>query len=148
MAHELAHQWFGNWVSPATWSETWLNEGFATYYEWLWTDAALGVPLDASVERARRIVSQNAIDIATDDPGIENMFGFAPYERGALTIDALQRTLGPEAFSQFIAMYLEKFGGGVASTDDLVAVASEVAGEDLEPFFRAWLGPGPLPARP
>jgi aminopeptidase N len=148
MAHELAHQWFGDWVSPATWNETWLNEGFATYYEWLWTAEALGVPLDASVERARRVVSQTSIDIATDDPGIEEMFGFATYERGALTIDALARTVGPEQYSKIIATYLEEYGGGVASTDDLIAVASEVTGEDMEPFFRAWLGPGPLPSRP
>lgn len=148
MAHELAHQWFGDWVSPATWNETWLNEGFATYYEWLWSAEALGMPLDASIERARRIVSESATDVATDDPGIEDMFGIAPYERGALTVDALARTVGPEQFSEILETYLAKYGGSVASTEDLIWVASEVTGEDMEPFFRAWLGPGPLPERP
>ena len=54
LAHEMAHQWFGDWVSPASWKETWLNEGFATYAEWLWSDRALGRPLQQSAENARQ----------------------------------------------------------------------------------------------
>lgn len=148
MAHELAHQWFGDWVSPATWADTWLNEGFATYYEWLWDAAALGEPLDDNIDRARRVVSQDAVDVATDDPGVEGMFGTAPYERGALTIDALARTVGPTQYAAILAEYFKRYGGSVASTEDLIDVASDVTGEDMEPFFRAWLGPGPLPERP
>ncbi len=52
LAHELSHQWFGDWVSPASWDETWLNEGFATYAEWLWSDHALGIPMSTNVEDA------------------------------------------------------------------------------------------------
>lgn len=145
VAHELAHQWFGDWVSPAAWDETWLNEGFATYGQWLWEEHALGVPMEENVRLARSHVSRD-LETATDDPGITQMFGLAPYERGALVVHALRGRLGDDGFRTFLAEYLDRFGGGSASTEDLVAVASDVAGADLEPFLRPWLGPGPLPA--
>ena len=144
VAHELAHQWFGDWVSPAAWDETWLNEGFATYGQWLWEEHALGVPIEANVGLARSHVNRD-LDTATDDPGIDQMFGVATYERGALVVHALRSELGDDGFRAFLTEYLARFGGKSASTDDLIKVASEVADADLEPFFRPWLGPGPLP---
>lgn len=147
LAHELVHQWFGDWVTPASWREIWLNEGFATYHEWLWLEHDLGVPLTSSMADARRAVSRDE-ETPADDPGRDRMFGTATYQRGALTIDALHRTLGDAAFDRFLRTYLERFGGKVVTTADLIAVASEVAGTDLNAFFRSWLGPGPLPERP
>jgi len=144
VAHELAHQWFGDWVSPAAWDETWLNEGFATYGQWLWEEHALGVPIEANVGLARSHVNRD-LDTATDDPGIDQMFGVATYERGALVLHALRGELGDEAFRAFLAEYLDRFGWKSASTEDFIEVASEVADADLEPFLRPWLGPGPLP---
>lgn len=143
-AHEIVHQWFGNWVSPAGWDETWLNEGFATYGQWLWEEHALGVPMERNVALARSHVNRD-LETATDDPGLEQMFGLATYERGALVLHALRTEIGDEQFRTFLAEYLDRFGGKVATTEDLVEVASEVAGRDLEEFFRSWLGPGPLP---
>jgi aminopeptidase N len=148
LAHEMAHQWFGDWVSPASWDDTWLNEGFATYADWLWSDAALGVPLHRNAESA---YSSAAADPgrAAHDPGRDAMFSRAVYERGALTLHALRSTVGDEAFARTLRMYLDRFGGKTASTKDFIAVASDVAGHDMSAFFADWLGPGappPLPA--
>ena len=147
LAHELVHQWFGDWVGLASWRDIWLNEGFATYYEWVWLEHDIGTSIASSVAMARRAVSRDE-DTRADDPGRENMFGIASYQRGGLAVDALHRTLGDAVFDRFLRTYLERFGGSVVTTADLVDVASDVAGIDLTGFFRSWLGPGPLPDRP
>ena len=147
LAHELAHQWFGDWVSPATWREIWLNEGFATYLEWVWEEHASGIPLATSADRAARLVARDT-DVQTDDPGLDDMFGVAPYERGGLTLYALRTTVGDDAFNRILRTYLARYGGEVATTEDFIRVASDVAGRDLESSFRSWLGPGPFPALP
>jgi aminopeptidase N len=144
LSHELAHQWFGDDVSPATWRDIWLNEGFATYAEWLWEDHALGVPLTVNVDRARRAVDRPG-STSVDDPGVGAMFATVVYQRGALTLDALRHTVGDTTFFTLLRTYVQRYGGRSASTHDLVALAGQVAGRDLTSFFAAWLGPGPLP---
>jgi len=147
LAHELAHQWFGNWVSPASWQETWLNEGFATYAEWLWSDHALGVPIAQNAQAALREARADP-DAGAADPGRDGMFSNVVYGRGALTLHALRLTVGDDAFVRILRTYLDRFGGKTASTDAFVDVASGVAGHDLESFFASWLGPGPVPDLP
>jgi aminopeptidase N len=147
LLHELAHQWFGDWVSPASWRETWLNEGFATYAEWLWSDVALGVPLQRNVEAAHAGATADP-DASATDPGRDEMFSSPVYQRGALTLHALRTTVGDDAFKQILRAYLDRFGGKTASTDDFVQVASEIAGSDLQSFFDSWLGPGAPPLLP
>jgi aminopeptidase N len=147
LAHEMAHQWFGDWVSPASWRETWLNEGFATYAEWLWSDKALGVPLARNVDAAYSVAVANP-GSGAEDPGRDAMFSRAVYDRGALTLHALRLTVGDEAFVQILRTYLERFGGRTASTADFVAVASKVEGRSLRAFFASWLGPGAPPPLP
>jgi aminopeptidase N len=144
LSHELAHQWFGDDVSPATWRDIWLNEGFATYAEWLWEDHALGVPLTVNVDRARRAVDRPG-STSVDDPGVGAMFATVVYQRGALTLDALRHTVGDTTFFTLLRTYVQRYGGRSASTRDFVALAGQVAGRDLTSFFAAWLGPGPLP---
>jgi aminopeptidase N len=145
LSHELAHQWFGDWVSVATWRDIWLNEGFATYGQWLWSAHALTRSMADSVDRARRLMADEPL-AAADDPGRDNMFGPVAYERGALTLHALNVELGDTMFFRVLRTYLARYGGRSASTADFIQVASDVAGRDLGPFVRSWLGPGPLPA--
>jgi aminopeptidase N len=147
LAHELAHQWFGNWVSPASWDETWLNEGFATYSEWLWSDHTGDTPLAANVERALRQVATEP-NAPASDPGRDHMFSGPVYERGALALHALRVTVGDEAFARILRTYLDEHGGEVASTEDLVEIASDVHGQDLTESFEQWLGAGDFPELP
>jgi aminopeptidase N len=146
LAHELAHQWFGDWLTPETWRDIWLNEGFATYFEWAWEDHQGETSLEESAERAIDFLGGD--DTATDDPGRDAMFSSATYERGALTLLSLQRTVGDEGFDRILRTYLARYGGGVASTEDFIKIANDVAGRDLTASFRGWFGPGPFPGLP
>lgn len=145
LAHELAHQWFGDDVSPASWRDIWLNEGFATYAEWLWEDHALGVTLGSSVAEARRALG-GSLPTPVDNPGVDAMFGPTVYQRGALTLDALRRTVGDPTFFAILRSYVNRFAGRSATTRDFIAVADAIAQRDLRPLFTAWLGAGSLPA--
>jgi aminopeptidase N len=144
MVHELAHHWFGNWVSPATWQDTWLNEGFATYAEQLWLEHTIaGYDIDGAMRTmARRPYA------AIGDPGPGSMFSGAVYTRGALTLHALRRTMGDAGFFQLLRAWCDRFGGSTASTADLADLASEVAGTDLHPLVEAWVASPVMPRLP
>jgi aminopeptidase N len=144
MVHELAHHWFGNWVSPATWQDTWLNEGFATYAEQLWLEHTIaGYDIDGAMrEMARRPLGP------IGDPGADDLFSAAVYVRGALTVHALRKTMGDAAFFRLLRAWCDRYGGSAASTEDLADLASEVGGTDLHPLVDAWVNNPAMPALP
>lgn len=147
VAHELAHQWFGNSVSLENWQDMWLKEGPATYAEWLWLEQTQGVEaLDVRVRGAYYIESESANAPGNPSPG--NLFSISVYDRGALTFHALQLRVGDEAFFQILRTYTERYRYSNASTADFIAVAEEVSGEDLAVFFDAWLYTEEIPAIP
>jgi aminopeptidase N len=140
MSHELAHQWFGDAVTPARWRDVWLNEGFATYGEWLWLtkdDPSTMARLGAAARDDLRSAGSRAAPI--DDPTVDTLFDFPVYQGGAGVLQALREEVGDTPFFAILQQWVARFHGRSATTDDFIATASDVAGRDLGPFLRAQL---------
>ena len=141
IAHELAHQWMGDHVSPYRWADIWLNEGWATYSEWMWTEHRGGATAQESFDDVMSIPADDAEfwELVVADPGPLGLFLGPIYDRGAATLHALRVEIGDEAFFELAQTWVERFGGGTASTADFIALSEEVSGQDLEGFFDVWL---------
>lgn len=149
VAHELAHQWMGNTVSPERWSDIWLNEGWASYAEWLWSEH------DGRTTAAENFADVMAIPAANAfwrtviaDPGPLGLFAGAVYDRGAATLYALRQEIGAEAFDELSVEWPTRYKDSVATTDDFQALAEELSGQDLEEFFDVWVWTAGKPALP
>jgi len=148
VAHELAHQWFGNHVSLGQWSEIWLNEGFATYAQYLWLEQ---VDPSYDIEDAIRTDYQAYSFILATPPGAppaNDLFNVSVYLRGGFTLHALRTTIGDDAFFRVIDTYVREFGGGNATTSEFISLAEDIGGMDLEQFFDEWLFAPVLPELP
>jgi aminopeptidase N len=149
VAHEIAHQWLGNSVSPRRWQDIWLNEGWASYAEWLWTEHAGGDTAQRSFEAVMAIPAADPFwDVVIADPGPTALFVGPVYARGAATLHALRLTVGDRAFFTGARRWLERYEGGSATTEDLQRVYEKVSGRDLDAFFDAWLRTPGRPAVP
>ncbi len=147
VAHELAHQWFGDSVGVRRWSDIWLNEGFAEYSQYLWLahdDATFDI--DRVLRSRRAELGDHLTPIA--DPGSSGAFSVSVYERGALTLHALRRTLGDDAFFQIIRTWTTRYRYSTATTAEFESLAEEVSGTDLTEFFDAWLAARAVPPLP
>jgi aminopeptidase N len=145
IAHELAHQWFGDSVGLEKWQDIWLNEGFATYAEWLWQEHDGKVSVESNFDRTYASFDWSQ---PAGNPGVARLFGDGVYQRGGMVVYALSQTIGDEAFDRLLTTWTSEHRDGNANTDDLVALAEKVSGQDLSAFFQEWLYGTSRPDKP
>jgi aminopeptidase N len=139
IAHELAHQWFGNSVTARRWRDIWLHEGFACYAEWLWSEASGGQTADEWARHYHQRLLDSPQDLLLTDPGPRDMFDDRVYKRGALTLHALRGVIGDESFFQLLRDWTTRHRHSTAVTDDFTGLAANYANVSLRPLFAAWL---------
>ena len=139
IAHELAHQWFGNSVTARRWRDIWLHEGFATYAEWLWSEHSGGPSADKLARLHHERLREGPQDLLLADPGPADMFDDRVYKRGALTLHALRGQLGDEEFFALLRDWTARHRHGTVVTDDFTALAATYARDSLRPLWDAWL---------
>ncbi len=140
IAHELAHQWAGDSSSVYYWKDLWLNEGFATYAEWLWSEHTHN-------ESAQKIFDFYYVQPEDrgywspppGDPGKEHLFDSSVYTRSAMTLHALRMTIGDEDFFDLLKAWFEQQQGGNHKTSEFIALAEKVSGQQLDELFNDWL---------
>jgi aminopeptidase N len=141
IVHEMAHQWFGDAVSLRRWQDIWLNEGFATYSEWLWAAHNGGDSANKRFHRHYRRAGPHSSfwDLRIGDPGPHRIFANPVYVRGAMTAHALRLRVGPKDFFRIARRWVQHNADGVGSTPEFKRLAERVSGEQLDGFFHAWL---------
>ena len=148
VAHELAHQWFGNAVTLRRWQDIWLHEGFACYAEWLWSEQSGSESADERARHHHDKLAGKHEDLVLSDPGPELMFDDRVYKRGALTLHALRSEVGSEAFFGLLQSWVKTNLGGSVTTEDFVAHCQQETGRSLTGLFDAWLFQTDLPDLP
>ncbi|WP_370290824.1 M1 family metallopeptidase [Nocardioides sp.] len=149
VAHELAHQWFGNAVTLARWSDIWLHEGFACYAEWLWSEASDGPrTCEEWAQHHHERLSELDQDLVLVDPGPEDMFDDRVYKRGALALHALRRHLGDDAFFDLLRRWVADHSGTSVVTDDFRAAVTAAGGAEALAVLEPWLDDEALPPLP
>jgi len=145
VVHELSHQWFGDAVSLARWPDIWLNEGFATWSEWIYDEMHGGPPAQDRFDELYAIPE--------DDPSFEDLWFPAPdalqdpsqlfhtpvYDRGAMTLQALRVKIGDPTFFSLLRAWYERNKYGNVTTSDFISLAERKSGRNLGHFFRVWL---------
>lgn len=145
IAHEIAHQWFGDMVTETHWSHVWLSEGFATYLTQMYLESKYGM----DTLKKRMNDDRKTIELFTGkktgpvvDSTITNYMDFLnanSYQKGSWVLHMLRTTIGDSVFRRGLRTYYNRFAGSNASTEDFRKVMEETSGTDLRQFFRQWL---------
>jgi aminopeptidase N len=145
IVHEIAHQWFGNAVVLERWPDMWLNEGFATWSEWIWFertggrtaqqefDALYATPEDSDAGQDLWFPAPNELG------GPEELFHTPVYDRGAMTLQALRQKVGEATFLQIVRSWYAENRFSNVTTQDFISLAERVSGRQLDGFFQVWL---------
>ena len=146
VVHELAHQWVGDDVAVAAWQHIWLNEGFATYSEWLWSEHDGLDPTQDIFDFWAGIPADDPFwNLAIGDPGPDRIFDFAIYIRGAMTLHALRQAVGDRDFFRILRTWTRSNAGGNVTIPEFIALAERISGDQLDDLFTTWLF---TPAKP
>jgi aminopeptidase N len=164
LLHEMSHMWFGDSVSPSSWSDLWLNEGHASWYEFLYAaekgelaEDTEGYPDDqgyASFDDLMKAVYAHGDQWRAEDGPVatptseDTLFSFQVYHGGALVLYALRQVVGAATFQRIERTWLQTYEGKSASTDDFIALASRVSGRNLTGFLRQWVYASKTPPMP
>ncbi|QIK62932.1 hypothetical protein G7068_06760 [Leucobacter viscericola] len=143
LVHEIAHQWFGDGVTPRDWNSIWISEGMATYASAMYTQEVTGGAKTADTyyntwnstasSHARWTVPPGAMT----DP--RQLFDWQVYTRGAMAYEALKQSLTPSVFDQLLKEWNARNNGTSQTTVEFQALAEELSGKDLDPFFQSWI---------
>jgi aminopeptidase N len=141
VVHELAHQWYGDDVSVRRWQDIWLNEGFASYVAWLWSEhQGEGTTKQlADYAYAQHPADDTFWKIKPGDPGAENQFDDAVYDRGAMALEALREKLGDKDFFAVLKGWPASHAGGNATVKDFETYAEKISGKPLASLLDTWL---------
>jgi hypothetical protein len=140
VVHELAHQWVGDSLTVAAWRNVWLNEGFASYAEWLWSEHEGDMTAEEIFDAyARTPAGSSGWKIKIGDPGPKHMLDSPVYTRGAMTLHALRKRIGDAAFFRLLRRWTEAHRGQNVSIGQFTALAERISGKQLDTFFRTWL---------
>lgn len=145
IAHEIAHQWFGDSVTESTWSDLWLSEGFATYFAGLFVqryegeEAFQGYLRNASASVFEYEKQKRVPIFDRDTESLMELLNANNYQKGAWVLHMLRSNLGDEVFFRGIRAYYEWHKNSVASTEDLRAALEKASGKDLRAFFARWV---------
>ncbi|SED44134.1 Peptidase family M1 [Amycolatopsis tolypomycina] len=137
LAHELGHQWFGDSLTPVRWSDIWLNEGFATYSEWLYQEKFNGIPVQQTFAKVYADEKDWSGQVA--DPGRDHIFDDLVYNRGAMTLHALRTKIGDAAFFKLLTLWPATHRYGNVSTRQFIEFVERLTGRNLDAFFDTWL---------
>ena len=145
VVHEVAHMWFGDSVTPEIWPDIWLNEGFATWSEWIWSERTGGKSAAQTFDEL--YATPEGSDAGRDLwfsapaalPGPAEMFHTPVYDRGAMTLQALREKVGDEAFFTILRTWYGENRNSNVTTGDFIALAERVSGQQLDSFFDVWL---------
>lgn len=150
LAHEIAHQWFGDMASEKKFADLWLSEGFATYLAHLYIENKYGVDsMNQEMKKDRQVVifypNTSSHSIVDTTSNLMSLLNPNSYQRGSWVLHMLRRQLGDSVFHKIIRSYYEKFKGKNADTRDFESVAEEVSGKNLKTFFDQWLYSNSIP---
>ncbi len=147
VSHELAHQWFGDYVTMKAWPHIWLNEGFADYFEELWFEDRFGkddFQIRMMLNEAEGYFTEDAGNyrrpiVTTKFQSPEDMFDAHTYQKGACVLHMLRYVLGDDLWWKAIRHYVKKHGQQNVETNDFKVAIEEATGKQLEWFFGEWV---------
>lgn len=146
MAHEIAHQWFGDNVTEQDWPHLWLSEGFATYMTDLYLESKYGEDSLKSILKNQReevinFSKNNKMPVVdtTESKHLMRLLNANSYQKGAWVLNMLRRKIGDDLFWKGIRAYYKKYYGSNANTTELEKIFEQVSHQNLQTFFKQWL---------